>query len=60
MGFYFILASKYNSRVSSSTIRTRDAVPQAEVCVCVCLRTHVCVCACVCAARSKTDRQSTL
>ncbi len=51
MGFYFILASKDYSRVSSSTtsfpsqrcafqnvestICTRDAVPQAEVCVCV-------------------------
>ncbi len=39
-----------------STICTRDAVPQAEVCVRVC----VCVCVCACAARSKTDQQSTL
>ncbi len=43
------LISRQNTiKLFKSTIHTRDAVPQAEVCVCVCVFARVCVCVSVC------------
>ncbi len=38
----------FDNKTFESTIRTRDVVPQAEVCVCLCVCLCVCVCVCVC------------